>query len=79
MKTRIQKWGNSLALRIPRPFAEEANIAENSAVDVSVRAGRLVVVAIEPELTLESLVSQITEENRHEEIKTGNAVGNEIW
>ena len=80
MKTRVQKWGNSLALRIPRPFAEETNLHENSAVDVSVRAGKLVVVPVaEEDLSLEDLVNQITPENRHAEISTGDAVGNEIW
>jgi antitoxin MazE len=80
MKTRVQKWGNSLALRIPRPFAEEANLQENSAVDVSIRSGKLVVVPIqEPELTLEAFVEKITPENRHEEIETGAPIGAEIW
>ena len=80
MKTRVQKWGNSLALRIPRPFAEEANLQENTAVDVSVRSGKLVVVLVpEPEVTLENLVALITPENRHDEVETGEPVGNEIW
>jgi antitoxin MazE len=79
MKTRIQKWGNSLAVRIPRPFAEEVNLQENSAVDVTVRSGKLVVAPIHEELTLESLVEQITPENRHGEVDTGDAVGNEAW
>lgn len=79
MRTRIQKWGNSLAVRIPRPFAEEAHIQENSAVDVSVRGGKLVVAPVEEELTLEQLVEEITDQNRHEEVGTGNAVGNEVW
>ena len=80
MKTRIQKWGNSLALRIPKPFAEEARLAEDSTVDVTVRNGKLVVVAVEePEETLESLVALITTENRHGETDTGRPVGNEIW
>jgi len=80
MKARIQKWGNSLALRIPKPFAEESNLHEDTAVDVSVRAGKLVVVAIEePQLTLEDLVARITPSNRHDEIETGKAVGNEVW
>lgn len=69
MKTRIQKWGNSLALRIPNPFAEEVRLAENSTVDMTVRNGELVVVAVqEPEETLDSLIAQITPENRHGEI-----------
>jgi antitoxin MazE len=80
MKTRIQKWGNSLALRIPKPFAEEARLTEDAAVDVTVRNGKLVVVPlVEPELTLENLVDQITQENRHTETETGTPVGNEIW
>jgi antitoxin MazE len=79
MKTTVQKWGNSLAVRIPRPFAEEVKLSENSTVDVSIRGGKLVIVPAEPELTLEALVEGITEENKHDEIDTGKAVGREIW
>ena len=80
MKARIVRWGNSLALRIPKPFADEVRLVENSPVDVSVRNGNLVIVpVVEPELTLEELVSRITPENRHGETETGTAVGNEVW
>ena len=80
MKTRIQKWGNSLALRIPRPSAEESNLHEGSAVDVTARNGKLVVVPLhEPRFTLEELVEQITPQNRHAEIESGEPVGSEIW
>jgi antitoxin MazE len=80
MRTRIQKWGNSLALRIPKPFAEETHLAEDSAVDLTVRNGRLVVVpVVEPSLSLEDLVSRITAENRHGETETGEPVGSEAW
>jgi antitoxin MazE len=80
MKTRIQKWGNSLALRIPKPFAEEVHLSEDSAVDLTVRNGKLVIVpTVEPEYTLEDLVRQITPENRHGETDTGTPVGHEIW
>lgn len=80
MKTRIQKWGNSLAVRIPRPFAEEVNLEENAAVDITVRGGKLVLAPIADEqLTLDALVDQITAENRHDEVSTGEAVGNEVW
>lgn len=80
MKTRIQKWGNSLALRIPRPFAEEADLREDSPVELSVRKGRITLVLIEePELSLAQLVRGITARNRHAETETGDAVGNEIW
>ena len=80
MKTRIQKWGNSLALRIPRPFAKESKLQENSPVDVSVRNGKLVVAPLlEPTFALEELVEQITPENRHSEVVTGETLGNEVW
>jgi antitoxin MazE len=79
MKTTIQKWGNSLAVRIPRPFAEEIHLEENTTVDLTIRSGKLVIVPAEPEITLESLVEQITDENRHDEIGTGRPIGNESW
>ena len=79
MKTTIQKWGNSLAMRIPRLLAEEIHLAENSAVDVSIKSGKLIIVPAAPEVTLESLVEEITDENRHGEIGTGPRVGNEGW
>ena len=79
MKTTIQKWGNSLAVRIPRPFAEEIQLQENTTVDLSIKAGKLVIVPVEPAVTLESLIEQITDDNRHDEIGTGPRVGKEVW
>jgi antitoxin MazE len=79
MKTTIQKWGNSLAVRIPRPFAEEIHLEENTAVDLSIRAGKLVIVPADPVVTLESLVERISDDNRHDEIGTGPRVGKEAW
>ena len=78
MKTTIQKWGDSLAVRIPHPVAEEIHLKENSTVDLAIRAGNLVIV-VDAKLTLESLVEQITDENRHDEVGTGPRVGNEFW
>lgn len=79
MKTTIQKWGNSLAVRIPRPFADEIHLEENSTVDLTIKSGKLVIVPAEPAPTLESLVEQITDENRHGEVSIGQPVGNEAW
>jgi antitoxin component of MazEF toxin-antitoxin module len=80
MKRRIQEWGSRLALCVSKRVAEEASLREDSAVDVTVRSGKLVVVAIEePHLSLENLVSKITPSNRHSEVETGKAVGNEVW
>ncbi|MCO6454907.1 MAG: AbrB/MazE/SpoVT family DNA-binding domain-containing protein [Pirellulaceae bacterium] len=80
MRTRVQKWGNSLALRIPKSFAIEVGLAEDSAVDLSVQDGRLVVhVGVEEPLRLEDLLGRITDDNVHGEWQTGRAVGKEIW
>ena len=69
-----------MALRIPKPYAEEAQLGEDSAVDVTVRNGKLVVAPIvEDQHTLEELAAQITASNRHGETTTGKVVGNEVW
>jgi len=76
----VQKWGNSLALRIPKPFATEIGLQRNSTVEVSLVEGRLVIVpVVESALTLEHLLAQVTEGNLHGEIETGPAVGREAW
>jgi len=80
MKARIQKWGNSLALRIPKAFATEAGLRDDSSVDICLEEGKLVIVpAAEPQLTLEQLLAQVTEDNVHDETDTGPAVGKETW
>jgi antitoxin MazE len=80
MKTRVQKWGNSLALRIPKSFATEAGLQTNSSVELSLARGKLVVVPIvKPKLTLKQLLAKVTEDNLHHEIDTGPAVGIEAW
>ena len=80
MKARVQKWGNSLALRIPKSFAEEAGLHEDAAVELSLAEGRLVVRPILPQpLTLEELLRCITDENLPGEWDTGSAVGKEVW
>lgn len=80
MKTRIQKWGNSLALRIPKSFAAETGLECDAPVDLLLKGGKLIVKpAIKPALTLKHLLSQVTEHNLHREIDTGESMGNEVW
>ena len=80
METVIKKWGNSLALRIPKPLADEVGLEENSAVELRLEEGRLVIVpAPEPRYTLESLLAEVTDANSHGEVDTGVAVGGEAW
>jgi len=80
MKTRVQKWGNSLALRIPKSFAEEVGLRRETPVEVALADGKLVITPVTaPELTLKQLLAGITKENLHHEVDTGSAVGNEAW
>ena len=80
MRARVQKWGNSLALRIPKPFATEIGLQRDSPVEMSLVDGRLVIApVVEPAFTLEGLLAQVSEDNLHGEIETGPAVGKEAW
>jgi antitoxin MazE len=80
MRTRVQKWGNSLALRIPKSFATEVGLTHNSPVEVSLVGGKLIIVPIaNPKLTLKQLLAQVTEDNLHHEVDTGPATGREVW
>ncbi len=80
MLTKVQKWGNSLALRIPKAFATDAQLDNNSVVEVSLIEGQIVVKPITaPNWTLEKLLAGVHRDNIHHETDTGSAVGNEVW
>lgn len=80
MLTKVQKWGNSLALRIPKPFALDAQLENDSLVEISFVKGQIIVTPLPaPGWTLDELLAGITEDNLHSEIDTGFAVGNEVW
>ena len=80
MRAKVQKWGNSLAVRIPRSLAVEAGLSTESPVELVLVEGRLVVEPVVEEVpSLEELVAQITPENRHEEFDWGPPVGKEVW
>ena len=80
MNTKIQQWGNSLALRIPKAFAVEAKLHKGAVVDVSEEGGKIILTPIKKrKLTLKSLLAGVTKENIHSEVSTGKRVGKEIW
>ena len=84
MKVAFQKWGNSLALRVPKPFADEIGASTGKPAEMTVSNGKLVIeIARSPRrkrrYKLDELVAGITPENRHEEIDLGPPVGNEVW
>jgi antitoxin MazE len=80
MRSQVQKWGNSLAIRIPKAFAEEVGLEANAAVDLSLAEGKLVIAPVtRARFALEELLDRVSDENRHAELETGPAVGREAW
>jgi len=80
MKTKIKKWGNSLALRIPKSFALNANLRQDELVDLSMDKERIIITPIgEKEYSLDELLESVSERNLHGEFDTGAAAGKEIW
>ncbi len=80
MQVKIQKWGNSLALRIPKAFALNVNIKQNELVDLSVNDGEIIIKPIiQKEFSLKELLDGISEDNLHGEFDTGAPEGKEVW
>ena len=80
MQARIQKWGNSLAVRIPKTLAAEAHLAQEVVVELAVAKGKLIIAPVKKQkYKLEELVSGITDENLDKEDTWGPAVGREVW
>jgi antitoxin MazE len=76
---RVTRWGNSLAVRIPKALAEQTRIEEGSEVELSVSEGALVIRPRGPSFSLEELLARVTPENRHDEVDWGEPQGNEVW
>ena len=80
MRALVQKWGNSLGLRIPKSFAREAGIENGGAVELTIEDGRLVIAPVtEAEYDLDVLLAKVTPESIHGEVDFGRPVGKEVW
>ncbi|MBM3713520.1 MAG: AbrB/MazE/SpoVT family DNA-binding domain-containing protein [Actinobacteria bacterium] len=79
MRVKIQKWGNSLALRIPKAFAFQSKIREDEYVNLTLEENKIVIEPVEEKYSLKELVSGINKSNLHLEIDFGKKVGNEHW
>jgi antitoxin MazE len=80
MQTKVQKWGNSLGVRIPRGLADEVGLGAGTEVILSARDGELVLKPSVPSrLRLADLLADVTSENIHATIDTGDAVGAEVF
>ena len=79
MKVQMVKWGNSLAVRIPKPVVEEAQLKEGDSLEIEAAAeGRIELRRPTKVPTLAQLISLITPENRYSEVSTGAEVGREV-
>ena len=80
VRVRVHKWGNSLAVRIPKPFADEADIAEGAEMELAVSRGRLVLSPpAQRRYRLAVLLAAVTAANLHDEMDFGAATGREAW
>ncbi|MCX6564131.1 MAG: AbrB/MazE/SpoVT family DNA-binding domain-containing protein [Candidatus Aminicenantes bacterium] len=80
MVTHIQKWGNSLAVRIPKAFADEIKLVENTSIQMMLKDGALMIFPEQQtEWSLEDLLADVTDQNTHGEWETGAASGKETW
>lgn len=78
MKANIQKWGNSLALRIPLAVARQIHVQEGDAVELSVAAGGLTIQPVVEHPTLDELLAGVTPENLHGATDWGFDLGREV-
>jgi antitoxin MazE len=79
-ETTVSKWGNSLAIRIPRGISKQAKIGEGDSIALELqRAGSIVLRTARRRYDLSDLVSRITPQNRHSETDWGSPHGQELW
>ena len=79
MLTTIQRWGNSLAVRIPKAFAVQTQLAENTEVDITLDGRRIVIHPVAKQWKLDDLLARVTKRNTHGESGWGGKKGREVW
>jgi antitoxin MazE len=82
MQTIIKKWGNSLAIRIPGSYAKDSGMSDGAEVDISMENGTIYIKRIKPtkkNYILSDLLNEVNEKNIHNEIETGEIMGQETW
>jgi antitoxin MazE len=78
MSVKIQKWGNSLGVRIPKAVIDKVNLSENSEVEIESKNGAIVIFPSKKKYSLDSLLEQITKKNLHSD-EDFKSEGNEVW
>ena len=78
MSVKIQKWGNSLGVRIPKAVIEKVNLSENSEVEIESKNGTIVIFPTQKQYSLDVLLDQISKNNLHQ-VEEFAPEGNEVW
>ena len=81
MLAKVRKWGNSLALRLPKALADETGVHLESPVEITVRGRTIVIEPVREKESydLDKLLAGVKPENLHEETDFGSPVGKEAW
>jgi antitoxin MazE len=79
MHVQVQKWGNSLAFRIPRAFVRETDISQGTTVDLGIKNGNLIVTPLRKKISLKNILTQVNQSNIHHEVDFGPNQGLENW
>ncbi len=83
METTIQKWGNNCAIQIPKLLLKELGLKENDKIEITTSNNEIVIKKLsqvtKKTLTLNELLANVTEENKHKEVDWGKQEGNEAW
>jgi antitoxin MazE len=80
MKSKAQKWGNSLAIRVPSAFAREIGLSRGAGVELRLKCGKLVISPLrEKRRSLHSLMARMRKSNQHSETDWGDPAGREVW
>ena len=82
MVSKVQKWGNSQGLRLPKALLAEAKVGVGDEVSIIVRNGRIIIEAVKKvrgRYDLKKLLTKIPKRYRAEELEWGSPVGQEVW
>ena len=76
-QSHVAQWGTSLAVRIPKPLAEQWGVHAGSAIEMTTDGERLMLT--KRAYDLDEMLSRVTDENLHSEWDMGPGQGNEVW
>lgn len=80
MRVTVRKWGNSLAVRLPRTLASDCGLSDGSLAELRLAGGKVILAPMaRPQHNLEKLLAGVTKGNLHGEVDAGGPAGREAW